>query len=647
MNPVKQHLAEVLRIESKISVPIYQRQYAWEEERVRTFWDDLLRLSRDKDAAHYMGTMVKKAEATLEGGVQHSLVIDGQQRMTVLMLLAAAIRDYIRDAKGLSAHLKVSDSVKVRRESDPRLKKLHLQMFVDSTYLFYESGGRNHKKFLPTELNDDREVFNHVVFEGEADKRKRHYRHYQLLKECLASESTSYVASRPGENEFEAKVCFLHSVIDALARMEIVYIEVESTDDPQQIFESINHKGEPLTVTDLIRNHVLTLTDERGRMSLFECIWMPMEDCLCQLRDRNEGVVRRSLFDGFFRSYVGMRGKVVPGKQLYSELRTQLEEEIGDRSADTSVIIGKMKNFANYAMTYQTLVWPDAPGADPELKRIVTKFSRLDFTTPMSLLMKFYGPDAGNRPTNEEISAAFSVLENYYVRRALLGRTVKRMSDLFAHLCLRWDKDKPLSSNFAIWLKDNLLDVTSAGDFKELRPVSNNDLKAEIKRARVYANSRTATSFALSEIEVCRSSGGVVAGLNDLDIEHILPQEHASYWTKDLLDWHKSEPDFPKETASQLAWVNDKVDLLRDTLGNLSLTNFNRTLKNFSFERKRDYVDPKSDKEKGYKSSNINLSRIDLGNLPNWTFPQIESRSEKLISELIILYPELVKTEPV
>ena len=115
---------------------------------------------------------------------------------------------------------------------------------------------------------------------------------------------------------------------------------------------------------------------------------------------------------------------------------------------------------------------------------------------------------------------------------------------------------------------------------------------------------------------------------------------------KDLKQWHASVKEFPTDVNLQTIWINDKVDLLRDTLGNLTLTNFNRSLKHFSFKKKRDFSDS-STAEKGYKDTNIRIARDDFGSLENWTFDKIEDRSVSLCKELIMIYPEFDKTQTV
>ena len=80
-------------------IPIYQRAYSWTERECRQLWDDIVRTGED-DAitAHFIGSIVY-----IEKGLYHVtiqpplLVIDGQQRLTTLALMIAALAKVLED----------------------------------------------------------------------------------------------------------------------------------------------------------------------------------------------------------------------------------------------------------------------------------------------------------------------------------------------------------------------------------------------------------------------------------------------------------------------------------------------------------------------------------------------------------------------
>src|SRR6185437_5682181 len=85
--------------ETQFEVPIWQRQYTWGEREHEQLWQDLCEQHRhlQPDAApgagHFFGSIVLSPHEPSATGVSHFLVIDGQQRLTTVMLLLCAIRD--------------------------------------------------------------------------------------------------------------------------------------------------------------------------------------------------------------------------------------------------------------------------------------------------------------------------------------------------------------------------------------------------------------------------------------------------------------------------------------------------------------------------------------------------------------------------
>lgn len=75
----------------RFSVPKFQRDYAWDEDQWIDLWSDVQALDRE-DESHYMGTIVLKLEA--DGAFQ---IIDGQQRLATLSILALAVIDRLQE----------------------------------------------------------------------------------------------------------------------------------------------------------------------------------------------------------------------------------------------------------------------------------------------------------------------------------------------------------------------------------------------------------------------------------------------------------------------------------------------------------------------------------------------------------------------
>jgi uncharacterized protein with ParB-like and HNH nuclease domain len=77
-----------------LTVPIYQRSYAWEEKHVLEFFNDLASAIGHKSPEYFLGSVVvtqKKSTSSVD-------VVDGQQRIATTMMVLAAIRDYFHNA---------------------------------------------------------------------------------------------------------------------------------------------------------------------------------------------------------------------------------------------------------------------------------------------------------------------------------------------------------------------------------------------------------------------------------------------------------------------------------------------------------------------------------------------------------------------
>ena len=75
-------------------IPIYQRAYSWTQRQCEELWRDILRAAK-VDGRHFVGTVLYTPEDDDEQGHHRFAIIDGQQRLTTLTLLLAALGEYL------------------------------------------------------------------------------------------------------------------------------------------------------------------------------------------------------------------------------------------------------------------------------------------------------------------------------------------------------------------------------------------------------------------------------------------------------------------------------------------------------------------------------------------------------------------------
>ena len=100
VHAVETNLQKLLEGTKQYQVPLYQRTYSWKHQQLQRLWDDLVKLGEDRRergtaATHFIGSLVLAPSPDIgPTGLQEFLVVDGQQRLTTLTIMLAAIRDH-------------------------------------------------------------------------------------------------------------------------------------------------------------------------------------------------------------------------------------------------------------------------------------------------------------------------------------------------------------------------------------------------------------------------------------------------------------------------------------------------------------------------------------------------------------------------
>ena len=121
-------------------IPVFQRDYSWTEPQCEQLWNDVLQIATaESDRGHFLGSVVYIATGDSSAGFTRWLLIDGQQRMTTLALLMAALRDHIfeiewkGDADGPTAKKIDAYFLKNPEEEGDRYHKLVLRRHDQAT----------------------------------------------------------------------------------------------------------------------------------------------------------------------------------------------------------------------------------------------------------------------------------------------------------------------------------------------------------------------------------------------------------------------------------------------------------------------------------------------------------------------------------
>lgn len=400
MKATEANLLAFLKKSPQFVIPIYQRTYSWTAKECRQLWDDIVRAgSNDAIRVHFIGSIVY-----IESGlsqVSHQaplLVIDGQQRLTTVTLLLAAIANALGDtepADGFSS------------------RKLRNYYLVNP-----EETGERHYKLLLSQT--DKSSLTAIVASNEqpAEQSIRVTQNFEFFEELIAA--------RKGD---------LASICNGLAKLMVVDIALSRDhDNPQLIFESMNSTGRELSQADLIRNFILMGLEPGLQTRLYEQFWRPMEVAFGQ-------EAYNTHFDAFMRHYLTVKTGDIPRLDEVYEAFKEHARSPETAAAGVEALVKDIRDFARY---FCAMALGQEP--DNDLKLAFHDLRELKVDVAYPFLLELYHDYAGTLLPKSDLVNAVRLVEAYVFRRAICAIPTNSMNKTFATFTKALKKDRYLES---------------------------------------------------------------------------------------------------------------------------------------------------------------------------------------------------------
>lgn len=538
--------------------PLFQRPFAWEQKHWQRLWEDLLSYCNEGydegKAKHFMGAIVVQ-QRTGGGAISHYWTIDGQQRLTTFSILLCALRDLNEN----------NEEIKVEV---PGYLTNHKRPKTASDYLKLALGEK------------DRDAFAAVALQKTLDSKAAESqvsRCYEFFKRKLEEAND--------DEEFDVER-FYRVARDV---PQVVLIDLDESDDPYMIFESLNFKGAPLKSVDLIRNFVLMkFQDSDEQKRIYDELWRPIEN---ELGDDAED---------FFFHYVRKESAQTTTKSRVYEDFKRIFEPLSDEEA-----YKKLEEICENAAWYREFLSPETLTDCEEARELdALKTFKCQVVYPLLLRLKercrICGVDF--KLNGGEYVRFLRVLNSFIMRRAICGGQTVVMNSLATSLTRGLEEAEP---PFDRWLEVYL--VSQSGRSYWPDDVA---FRAGIKKTKMKKYDSERTKLFLSAIE--RRIGGKEAGdVGSATVEHILPQTLNDIWRRDL-----------GANADEI-----RADYLH-SFGNLTLTKVNAELGNASYIEKR----------REYRNSCFRLNRDIAQKFEEWTAREIEERADFLADQAIKIW---------
>lgn len=383
-------------------------------------------------------------------------------------------------------------------------------------------------------------------------------------------------------------------VLYALKRFSIVYIKLDERDNAQQIFESINSTGERLTASDLIRNFIMMNKSNEEQTLLYKQYWRKLEAVF----DNSKGM------EDFFRYYLAAMTEEYSAKHvLYQAFKEYWHKE--RESASDVELLQKLVRYSEY---FVNLYYKKPDGKYLE---VLSDFQSMESMMPAPFVLELSEWYYFDKVISEEqYFEIINVVNGYQLRRYFNGDDTSRVSKAFPSYL------KHVRKFVAVNGFENIVDIViyvlvTRNQSNNMSLPTDKALKSNLSNVNAYA--MRLVRWLLEKIE--NRNNPATLDMSNLSIEHIMPQTSTAYWEE-------------KAGVSGEEYIE-----LVNTIGNLTLVTKpdNSAAGNKDFETKK----------KIFKDTlHIRLNKILYG-MSEWTSEAIKNRSERLIAELISMYPYL------
>lgn len=551
-------------------IPVYQRNYDWLIDNCDQLFSDLVKLSRSNRCSHFFGSIVTSSADSS----YNRLVIDGQQRLTTISLLLLAGIKAVKDGA-----IEISEESKIDEAYEVFLKA----KFCNSE-----------RKIKLVPIENDRiaydKIFNEEDSFDEDSKVTRNYRHFY-----------DSLTRKPQALSFD-------QLLDAIERLQIISIELDSDDDAQLIFESLNSTGLALTEADKIRNYLLmSLTPEEQHMC-FKNYWQKIEQAT-----ENQPTK-------FLRDYLTIQQQLqrpVRQSNIYYEWKKYMD---GHGRKEELV---KMLDYAHY---YQQVT--EAKLSTAKLSEKMRHICNIETDVTNVFFIQFLKYASANNLSEDEIFKVIDLVENYLARRIVCNMPGNALTQVFCALHKDVLKSIEEYSSANVELGNSYSDILT---YHIMRRDGNYQLPRDmqfvesIKTRDTYHMLKPFQIFLFERLEnsVHGEYNDVATDMKkkDATIEHIMPQTLNGDWKAMLGDNYEE--------------IQDKY---LHTFANLTLTGINSELSNKPFEIKRDGKKIGNEIYPGYKNSKYRLTK-NVTLCDKWTEIELQNRCNEIVATFLRLYP--------
>lgn len=589
-------------------IPKYQREYTWGIND----WDALFNDVTENEYGYFLGSYICVNSGSLNGTVLE--VIDGQQRFSTLSLLLTALYEKL---SALESQMELEDKTDLSNLRSELANKKQILTAAGRKYDYTQ-------RLILQKQNMNDEDFSYILSDKGVISAKKSrplnfgnrriakaYRHFIKL---IEDEVEEIKTENPNADDISA----LFSIKNKFEQAVLVGIEVDTNKDAYMLFESLNHRGVPLSALDLIKNTLIAQAATEAEADNSYEIWKQILS--------NVGQDDYAVQERFFRQY-------------YNAFREELNAPY--KVPDKKYYLGYLATRTTLLDIYEKMIKSDYGTLLDDLLAKSQKYSlivnnsdeeyaytpalqdleRISGAPSYILMLYIMSNQAELGLTDDHLNSIIKTLITFFVRRNVTDvPSTRKLTQLFIDIIT---EAKLLQGDDVVNVIHDRLQAVAASD----------ELFEEKLRGSIYDENPEATRFILCSIEAQHQTKEIYSDLWARDnskkyiwtIEHIFPEG------ENIPDaWVDMIAGGDKALAKQ--YRSDYVH----TLGNLTITGYNQNLSNMAFEQKRDRKSKDKTKDVGYRNG-LYLNQA-VVNEDTWTIKKITDRTDSIVKTLIDMY---------
>lgn len=582
-------VSTLLDIESGVvyAIPRYQREYTWS----RVQWDALLDDLLDNELHYFLGSIICINQSQDALAVQELELVDGQQRMTTVSILLAAIYDVFSKQPNL-----VMDQ---QMELYNLRHKLILKKMPNQPRLIPQVQNNNQQDYFSVlgqigvlqEIETVANAGNRRVFKA--------FRHFLSRINLYLEHSDDPITK-------------LQGLLEKVNTATLVKIEVASTSDAYTLFESLNNRGVPLTAIDLIKNKLLAVLEAQDKGSIDKQYnrWKKVIDAL-----GDDYAVQERFFRQYYNAFKPSLKQIVSVPVATKSNLIKIYEKLIARDAE-AFLQTMIRMSEHYAQIVSYRAVPD----QSKLSSLLLSLDRIQGTPAYLLLMVLFECKTDLKLQEVHLEQTVEFLISYFVRRNATDLPPTRdLTRIFMDVV---ESMMVLEGDEVVRHIQTRLKTESASDEQFEKSL----------KGPIYEDNKAVCRFVLCALEESRMTRETQVNLWALKgkqyvwtIEHIFPQGDniPTSWVKMIAN---GDAELAEEYRQSYVHC----------LGNLTISGYNSTLGNKNFEDKKNRMDSQGRKV-GYNNGlYLNESLITQD---SWSVQQIEVRTNRLVAEVMEKYP--------